>query len=515
MATTAGKVVLAIVIAVIVRWGWKILNWAWLKPKKLEKSLREQGYKGNSYRLLKGDVIELARMMKEARSTPMPVSHDIISHVMPFEHYIFNKYGKKSYVWFGPNPRVYVMDPELIKEILSRPNDFQRPYKEPIRDSITGGLLVSEGPKWTKHRHIINPAFHLESIKGMFSEICLSCNEMIKKWELLTAGNGLAEVDVWPYIDNLSGDVISRAAFNSSYEEAQKIFHIQKEQMDLVIQLLFTFYIPGARLIPTKANKKFNENRQELQVLAKSIVENRKKAIEMGEDCNNDLLGILLASNSKEIKENRVGLSIEDVIEECKLFYIAGSETTSNLILWSMVCLSLHQEWQDKARQEIMQVFGGGEVHFEGLKHLKIVTMILNEVLRLYPPVVKIIRNTHKDTKLGNMMIPSGVDIIISIISVHHDPEIWGEDATEFKPARFSEGVANATKGRGSGCFLPFGGGPKICIGQNLAVTEAKAAIAKVLQRFSFELSPSYKHSPFAVFSLPPQFGARLILHDI
>ncbi|KAI3755711.1 hypothetical protein L1987_55517 [Smallanthus sonchifolius] len=433
MISIATKVVLAIVVVVIVRWGWKILNWVWLKPKKLEKSLREQGYNGNSYQLLKGDVIELGRMMKEARSTPMPVSHDITSHVMPFEHYIFNKYGKKSYVWFGPSPRVYVMDPELIKEILSRPNEFQRPHQEPLRDSITGGLLVSEGPKWTKHRHIINPAFHLQR----------------------------------------------------------------------------------GRFIPTKANKRFKQNRKELQVLAKGIVENRKKAIKMGEDSNNDLLGILLASNSKEIKENGVGLSIEDVIEECKLFYIAGSETTSNLILWTMVCLSLHQEWQNKARQEIIQVFGTQELHFEGLKHLKIVTMILNEVLRLYPPVVRIMRNTHNETKLGDMMIPSGVDIIIPIIRVHHDPEIWGEDAKEFKPERFSEGVANATKGRGSGSFLPFGGGPKICIGQNLAMVEAKAAIAKILQRFSFELSPSYKHSPFAVFSLPPQFGAHLILQNI
>ncbi|MFS7921661.1 putative 11-oxo-beta-amyrin 30-oxidase [Helianthus anomalus] len=180
-----------------------------------------------------------------------------------------------------------------------------------------------------------------------------------------------------------------------------------------------------------------------------------------------------------------------------------------------MVCLSMHQEWQNKARQEITQVFGSGEPHFEGLKHLKIVTMILNQVLRLYPTLVKILRNTANETKLGNMMLPSGVNIIIPIINVHHDPEIWGEDATEFKPERFSEGVANATKGRGSGCFMPFGGGPKICIGQNLAIVEAKTAIAKILQWFSFELSSSYQHSPSAVFSLPPQFGAQLILQKI
>ena len=73
--------------------------------------------------------------------------------------------GKKAYMWFGPKPRVLIRDPELIKDILSRPNEFQRPQHEPLRDSIVSGLVVSEGEKWTKHRHIINPAFHLDSIK--------------------------------------------------------------------------------------------------------------------------------------------------------------------------------------------------------------------------------------------------------------------------------------------------------------------------------------------------------------
>nr|GEZ05750.1 cytochrome P450 CYP72A219-like [Tanacetum cinerariifolium] len=499
----------------IVRWGWNLLNWVWLKPKKLEKWLRNEGYNGNSYKLVPGDMKEFAKTVKEARSKPIPITHDITSYALPFDHHIITKYGEKSFIWFGPNPRMHIRDPELIKEILLRPGDFHKPHPEPFRDSLIGGLLVAEDHKWAKHRKIINPAFNLQNLKIMFSAINLSCHDMVHKWKLLTAESGSTEVDVWPYIDNLAGDVISRTAFGSSYEEGKKIFRIQKEQKDLMFQMLNLLHVPGRRFIPTRANKKFKQNHDELQSVLKGIIDKRKQSIEIGEGTCDDLLGILLESNSKEIKESGVGMSMQDVIEECKLFYIAGSETTSNLIVWTMVCLSLHQEWQIKAREEMLQVFGTRELDFEDLKNLKILTMILNEVLRLYPPVTMTTRATYEETKLGNMMIPSGVRLGLAFMHVHHDREIWGDDANDFKPERFSEGVLNATKGKGSSPFIPFSSGPRVCIGQNLAMTEAKVAIGLILQRFSFELSPSYKHSPFPVFTMPPQFGAQLILSNI
>ncbi|KAJ0545463.1 putative secologanin synthase [Helianthus annuus] len=512
---TIGKVAISIVVAVIVRWGWKLLNWVWLKPKKLEKWLRDEGYKGNPYKLLVGDIIEFATIMKEGKSKPIPVTHDITSYALPFDHHIISKYGEKSYIWVGPKPMVYIRDPELIKEILLRRDYFQKPHPEPFRDNIIGGLAIAEGHKWTKHRKIINPTFNLQNIKIMFSAISSSCSDMIHIWELLTAGSGPTEVDVWPYIDNLAGDVISRTAFGSSYEEGQKIFRIQKEQIDLLFQMIFILYIPGRRFIPTRANKKFIENINELRSVLMAIIDKRKKAIERGEGKHDDLLGILLESNKKEIEEHGVGMSMEDVIEECKLFYVAGSETTSNLIVWTMVCLSLHQEWQIQAREEIVQVFGDTKLEFDGLKNLKILTMILNEVLRLYPPVTMMTRATHKDTKLGNMVIPSGMELVLPMMHVHHDPEIWGDDVNEFKPERFEEGIVNATNDKGSSPFFPFSSGPRVCIGQNFAMTEAKIAMSMILRRFSFELSASYKHSPFRVFTLPPQFGAPLILRNI
>ncbi|XP_031127936.1 cytochrome P450 CYP72A219-like [Ipomoea triloba] len=496
---------------------WRMLNWwAWFRPRKLQKILRQQGLKGTDYKFIFGDLKKISKSVEDAKSKPINLSDDISPRAFPFFIDAIQKNGENSFVWLGPDPLVFIKDPELVKNVFTNHTIFQKPPTNPLSKLLAQGLMFCEEDKWVKHRKIINPGFQMEKLKHMIPAFYLSCSEMLSEWEKNVGDQGLAELDVWPYLQQLASDVISRTAFGSSYEEGNKIFELQTEQVGYALEVLSSIYIPGWRFLPTKRNRRMKQIEKQVHASIKDIIDKRVKAMREGEASSDDLLGILLESNFEEIEQHgnkNFGMTTREVIEECKLFYLAGQETTSVLLVWTMVLLSMHQEWQARAREEVFKLFGKDRPDFDGLNRLKIVTMILNESLRLYPPVTLLRRLTKKQTEIGDITFPLGVQIAIPIVMYHYDEKIWGDDAKEFKPQRFSEGVSRVTKGQLA--FLPFSGGPRICIGQNFAMLEAKMTMTMILQRFSFELSPSYTHAPTTIITLQPQFGAPLLLRKM
>ncbi|XP_051152170.1 cytochrome P450 CYP72A219-like [Andrographis paniculata] len=510
-------VIIASVAAVCCYYAWKVFNFVWLRPKRLEKRLRKMGFKGNPYRLFFGDLKDMAKLLEEARSKPMSsFSNDIVPRVTPTILQNLNKYGKSGFQWFGPRPTVIVWEPEHIREILSKNYLFQKPPGNPAVGRIARGVASMETDKWAKHRKLINPAFHVEKLKFMATSFYLSCCDMLSKWDEIIPNEVVSELDVWPYLQTLTSDVISRTAFGSSYEEGRKIFELQSEQARFIMKASRSVYIPGWRFIPTQHNRRMKEIVRIIESTVMSIIEKRMKSIKAGEGSGDDLLGLLLGSNIKEIEVggSKFGMSMEEVIEECKLFYFAGQETTSTLLVWTMILLGKYTDWQSRARDEVLQLFGKRKPEYHELNHLKTINMIFHETMRLYPPGIFLVRMTKEESKLGgNLSLPAGVQLLLPIILLHHDKEIWGDDVKEFNPLRFSEGVSHATKGQMT--YLPFGGGPRICLGQNFAMAEAKMAMAMILQRYSFSLSPSYSHAPCTVITLQPQHGAHLMMEKI
>lgn len=141
-------------------------------------------------------------------------------------------------------------------------------------------------------------------------------------------------------------------------------------------------------------------------------------------------------------------------------------------------------------------------------------TMIVNESLRLYPPVLGVVRRVARETMLHGLVLPAKMDILVASLKLHGDPEIWGEDVHVFNPGRFSEGVAKATNFN-SAAFLPFGLGPRTCVGMNFATIELRTALSMILQCFSFTLSPTYVHCPVVRLTTKPLNGIQVIFQPL
>ena len=140
-------------------------------------------------------------------------------------------------------------------------------------------------------------------------------------------------------------------------------------------------------------------------------------------------------------------------------------------------------------------------------------TMVIHESLRLYPPVAVVSREAFKDMKFGDIHVPKGVNLWTLVLTLHTDPEIWGPDAYNFNPDRFANGITGACKH--PHLYMPFGVGPRVCLGQNLAMIELKILIALILSNFSFSLSPSYSHSPALTLVIEPKHGVNLLVKKL
>ncbi|XP_071723783.1 cytochrome P450 734A1-like [Rutidosis leptorrhynchoides] len=517
---------------IVILFGLKVVIILWWKPRKIEDHFSKQGIRGPPYHFFIGNVKELVAMMLKASAQPMPFSHNILPRVLSFYHHWKKIYGGTFLVWFGHTVRLTISDPELIREIFSSKSEFyEKNEVHPLVKQLEGdGLLSLNGEKWHRHRKIITPNFHMENLKLLVPVVAKSVTNMLEKWSTMSCKGGTVEIEVSEWFQLLTEDVITRTVFGSSYEDGKTIFKLQAQQMVLAAESFQNVFIPGYRFMPTRRNMSSWKLDKEIRASLTKLIDRRRESVNNDNDNNvissngtspKDLLGLMIqASNSSqreddhEIINSSCGVTYNDIVEECKSFFFAGKQTTSNLLTWTTVLLAMHPQWQVLARDEVLRVCGSRDIPTkDDIAKLKMLSMIVNESLRLYPPTVATIRTSKVDVELGGYKIPRGTELLIPILAVHHDTAIWGNDANEFNPGRFSEGVSRASKHPLG--FIPFGLGARACIGQNLAILQAKLTMAIILQRFSFKLAPTYQHAPTVLMLLYPQYGAPITFQKL
>ncbi|WVY89931.1 hypothetical protein V8G54_035445 [Vigna mungo] len=488
--------VLLLLIVFVVRVAYSVIWVPWI----IVRHFRLQGITGPPYRLIKGNTDEIHRMYREVQSKPMALCHDILERVCPFYHRWSRVYGKTVLYWHGSKPKLVLSDPDMLKEILLKTGEwFERIDPNPsVKQFFGQGILVLKGEKWAVHRAIANQAFKIERVKLWVPQITDCTKTMFYKWEDNNKGSDEFEIEVCKDLHDLTSDIISKVAFGSNYEEGKEIFELLEEHYHLVCLAIRSVYIPGFRFLPTKKNRERKRLEKKTYEAIKVLIEENLKA----EHDSENLLSLLMSSH-KFINNETHKLRLDEIVDDCKNFYMAGKET-------SATSLRLNQEWQSKAREEVLSVLGPNSFPTsETLSELKLVNLILQETLRLYPNPGALVREASRKVKLGKIDIPAGTQLYLSITSAHHDTEFWGEDALQFNPMRFAEPRKHLAP------YFPFGLGPKYCVGQNLAVFEMKIVLAMVLQRFSFVVSPSYAHAPMLLMTMTPQYGMQIIFRKL
>ncbi|XP_077230730.1 cytokinin hydroxylase-like [Tasmannia lanceolata] len=514
IVTLMFRAFLSFFFLLFIRVAFTIISRYWLTPRRIRKVMEKQGIRGPKPRFLVGNLMETASIISKTTSSDMDsIHHDIVSRLLP--HYILwsKQYGKRFIYWCGSEPRMCLTETEMIKELLSSKYTHlcgkSRLQQQNSKDFVGRGLLMANGEDWIHQRHIIAPAFFADKLKSQVGFMVECTREMIQSLHKMVE-SGQKEVEIGGYLTRLTGDIISRTEFDSSYEKGKQIFHLLTSLQHLCAKSNSYFCFPGASLFPFKHNREIKSLKMEVERILMEIIQSRKDSAEIGRSSSYgyDLLGMLLEETQK--KRAGFSLTMQLLMDECKTFYFTGHETSAMLLSWTVMLLATNPSWQEKARAEVLQVCQGNSPSADHLPKLTLLNMILNESLRLYPPATLMPRMVFEDFRLGDLHIPKGLSIWIPVIAIHHSEELWGEDVNEFNPERF------AGKSFPSGRhFIPFSSGPRNCIGQAFANMEAKIILAMFLSRFSFAISENYRHAPISVITLKPKHGVQINLKPL
>ncbi|KAK6117861.1 hypothetical protein DH2020_048395 [Rehmannia glutinosa] len=381
----------------------------------------------------------------------------------------------------GSKQHLYVNHPELVKEMnhcisseLGKPSYITKR----LAPMLGNGILRSNGHIWSQQRKIVAPEFFMDKVKGMVGLMVESAESLTSKWEAYTESEGgkMVEIKAEKDLRSVSADVISKACFGSSYLKGKEIFSKLRTLQKAITKQSFLFGSHAFRLLSTGHQKKIEHLEKEIETLILETVKERES------DCeeNKDLLQLILegAVNNDVDKES----SKRFIVDNCKNIYFAGHESTAVAASWCLMLLALHPQWQARIRAEMAQVCDdNGGLDSDSLHKLKTVTMVIQEVLRLYPPAAFVSREALQDTQIGHIVVPKGVCLWTLIPTLHRDPNIWGPDVNEFKPERFVNGISGACKL--PQVYIPFGLGPRLCLGRNFALVQLKIVIALIVSK--------------------------------
>ena len=412
------------------------------------------------------------------------------------------KYGDIAYYHLGPL-RVYQLNhPDLVRQILvEQPEKFHKPrlVKRAFRPFAGNGLLTSDGELWKQQRKLIQPAFHHRQLAAYGDVMVAHTLRMVESF-----ANGEVR-EIGAEMTKLTLDVVVGSLFGSELPpEAREIGGSMSAVMDAAnYRLNRPVHIPS--WVPTRRNLREKRVLAGLDSMLRTLVLARRASSDCNPGGREDLLSVLLAAVDED---SGVRMSDQQLRGEMMTLFLAGHETTATALTWTWYLLSRHPEVDAKLREELDRVLGGRAPAAIELPKLPYTEMVIREAIRLYPPGPLFAREPVEDVIIGGYKVMAGSIVTVNTYALQRDPRFYA-DAERYDPERFGPGWEERIPRY---AYLPFGGGPRVCIGNGFAMMEARLILATVAQHYKLSLEASAEIEPIQLVTLKPSGPVRMRL---
>nr|6L8I_A Chain A, Protein LUTEIN DEFICIENT 5, chloroplastic [Arabidopsis thaliana]6L8J_A Chain A, Protein LUTEIN DEFICIENT 5, chloroplastic [Arabidopsis thaliana] len=409
---------------------------------------------------------------------------------------LFLTYGGIFRLTFGPKSFLIVSDPSIAKHILKdNAKAYSKGILAEILDFVMGkGLIPADGEIWRRRRRAIVPALHQKYVAAMISLFGEASDRLCQKLDAAALKG--EEVEMESLFSRLTLDIIGKAVFNYDFDSLtndtgviEAVYTVLREAEDRSVDPIPVWDIPILKdIVPRQRKvatslKLINDTLDDLIATCKRMVE--EEELQFHEEYMNErdpsILHFLLASGDD--------VSSKQLRDDLMTMLIAGHETSAAVLTWTFYLLTTEPSVVAKLQEEVDSVIGDRFPTIQDMKKLKYTTRVMNESLRLYPQPPVLIRRSIDNDILGEYPIKRGEDIFISVWNLHRSPLHW-DDAEKFNPERWPLDGPNPNETNQNFSYLPFGGGPRKCIGDMFASFENVVAIAMLIRRFNFQIAP-------------------------
>ena len=411
------------------------------------------------------------------------------------------RYGDVFRVMLGTREEIVLLHPDHIQHVLvgNARNYPKSDLVHKLRTFLGNGLVTSEGDFWLRQRRMMQPHFHMKAIAGLAGTMGRVAAEVAADWRG-HAERG-AEIEVTHEMMRLTLRVIGLTMLGVDVEGRTARLGAAIEVLLRESSAKMLSLVDPPLWVPTPTNRRFLEARAIVDEAVQAIIAERRAAGPRAD--GGDLLDMLLAAVDEDTGE---GMTDRQLRDEVVTIFLAGHETTALALSWTWYLLSRHPLAERKLHAELDEVLGGRAPTLADLPALAYTGMVLEEAMRLYPPVYYLGRQAAEDDVVGGFRVPKGAMIGINMFVTHRHPDFW-ENPEGFDPERFSP---ERSAGRHKFAYLPFGGGGRVCIGSNFALMEAKIVLATLAQQYRLALRPEHPVVYDPIVTLRPKHGVMM-----